>query len=110
MGSRRARLDARRRRVVCGRRRTGESRERAGLGYQMGSLRAGNPLQVAVLWGDRTKGSDDAMLLKMPAGFEAGRHTHSADYHGLAVQGTWVHTNEDAKPVELPPGSYAMQP
>ena len=43
----------------------------------------GNPLQVAALWGDRTKG-EYGMLLKMPAGFEAGRHSHTADYHGLA--------------------------
>ena len=69
----------------------------------------GNPLQVAALWGDRTKG-DYAMLLKMPAGFEAGRHTHTGDYHGLSIQGTWVHTNDGAKPVELPPGSYVLQP
>jgi hypothetical protein len=69
----------------------------------------GNPLQVAQLWGDRTKG-DYGMLLKMPAGFEAGRHSHTGDYHGLAVQGTWVHTNDGSKPVELAPGSYVLQP
>jgi quercetin dioxygenase-like cupin family protein len=50
------------------------------------------------------------MLLKMPSGFEAGRHTHTADYHGLGVQGTWVHTNEGGKPIELAPGSYVLQP
>ena len=69
----------------------------------------GNPLQVATLWGDRTKG-EYAMLLKMPAGFEAGRHSHTSDYHGLGIQGTWVHTNEGSKPVELAPGSYVFQP
>ena len=69
----------------------------------------GSPLQVATLWGDRTKG-EYAMLLKMPSGFEAGRHTHTADYHGLGVQGTWVHTNEGGKPIELAPGSYVLQP
>jgi quercetin dioxygenase-like cupin family protein len=69
----------------------------------------GNPLQVATLWGDRTKG-DYGMLLKMPAGFEAGRHSHTGDYHGLAIQGTWVHTNEGGKPVDLAPGSYVLQP
>ena len=69
----------------------------------------GNPLQVAALWGDRTKG-DYGMLLKMPAGFEAGRHSHTGDYHALAIQGTWVHTNEGGKPVDLAPGSYVLQP
>ena len=69
----------------------------------------GNPLQVAALWGDRTKG-EYGMLLKMPSGFEAGRHSHTGDYHALTVQGTWVHTNDGSKPVELPPGSYVLQP
>jgi len=70
----------------------------------------GNPLQVAVLWGDRNKAGDYGMLLKMPAGFEAGRHTHSRDYHGVTVQGIWVHTNDGSKPRELPPGSAVFQP
>jgi len=72
----------------------------------------GGPLQIAKLWGDREKGPEYAMLLKMPAGADSGMHAHTADYHGLAVQGTWVHTVEgDAASVkDLPPGSYVFQP
>jgi len=71
----------------------------------------GSPLQMAVLWGDRAKGPEYGMLLKLPAGFEAGRHSHTAAYHAVGVQGTWVHTNDgDPKQYELPPVSYAMQP
>lgn len=71
----------------------------------------GSPVQIAILWGDRTKGNDYGMLLKMPAGLEAGRHSHTADYHAVGVKGTWVHSNDgDARSHELPPGSYAMQP
>jgi quercetin dioxygenase-like cupin family protein len=70
----------------------------------------GNPLQVGILWGDRTKPVEYAMYLKMPAGFEAGRHSHTNDYHGVAVQGTWVHTNDGGKPQELSPGGYVFQP
>jgi hypothetical protein len=69
----------------------------------------GSPLEVVTLWGDRTKG-EYGMLLKVPGNFELGWHTHTADYHGLAVQGTWVHTNADGQPHELPAGSYALQP
>lgn len=69
-----------------------------------------SPLQIAMLWGDRSKPGEYGMLLKMPAGSEAGRHSHTADYHGVAIQGTWVHTNDGAPPRELPPGSYALQP
>jgi hypothetical protein len=70
------------------------------------------PLQVAKLWGDRTKGGDYGMLLKLPAGFEAGMHSHTLDYYAVAVQGTWVHTTEgDANPPkDLTAGSYVFQP
>src|SRR5688572_11068685 len=37
----------------------------------------GNPLQVGVLWGDRTKGGEYGMLLKIPAGFDSGPHSHT---------------------------------
>lgn len=71
----------------------------------------GSPIQIAVLWGDRTKGPEYGMLLKMPAGSEAGQHSHTGAYHAVNVQGNWVHTNDgDPKQHELPPGSYAMQP
>src|SRR5687767_7164039 len=70
----------------------------------------GVPLQVAVLWGDRTKGAY-GMYLKMPGGFEAGMHAHTADYHGVLVTGTWQHWDEGGKEgAELGPGSYVMQP
>jgi hypothetical protein len=70
----------------------------------------GVPLQVAKLWGDRTKGGDYAMLLKLPAKFQAGMHAHTFDYQAVTVQGNWVHTNEGGAGKELPPGSYVLQP
>ncbi len=70
----------------------------------------GSELQVAMVWGDRTKSGEYGMMLKMPAGFEAGRHTHTNDYHGVTIQGTWVHTNDGSKPRNLPPGSTVFQP
>jgi hypothetical protein len=68
----------------------------------------GGPLQMAKLWGDRDQGAY-GMLLKMPAGFEAGSHAHTSDYHAINVQGTWLHTM-DGQTKELPVGSYVMQP
>jgi quercetin dioxygenase-like cupin family protein len=68
-----------------------------------------SPVQVAELWGDRTQG-EHGMLLKFPAGFEAGLHAHTGDYHAINLQGTWVHTLADGQTKELPPGSYFMQP
>ena len=68
----------------------------------------GSPVQVSTLWGDRTQG-EYGMLLKIPAGFEAGLHAHTGDYHAINVQGAWVHTMEDGQTKELPVGSYVMQ-
>lgn len=72
----------------------------------------GGPLQIAKLWGDRDKGPEYGMLLKVPAGFDSGMHAHTADYHAVAIQGPWVHTVDgDTTPgKELTPGSSVFQP
>jgi quercetin dioxygenase-like cupin family protein len=70
---------------------------------------AGSPILVAKLWGERDQG-EYGMLIKIPAGFEAGLHAHTGDYHGINLQGIWVHTMGDGQTKELPPGSYVMQP
>ena len=71
----------------------------------------GSPMQIGILWGDRAKGPEYAMLLKVPAGVEAGWHSHTAAYHAVAVQGTWVHTSsQGGKPMELGPGGHVFQP
>jgi anti-sigma factor ChrR (cupin superfamily) len=69
---------------------------------------AGGALQIAKLWGDRDQGAY-GMYLKVPAGFKAGSHMHTADYHGVNVQGTWIHTM-DGETKELPVGSHVFQP
>ncbi len=67
------------------------------------------PVQMAVLWGDPT-GDDWAALLKLPAGFTPGPHSHTGAYHGINTQGTWVHIFGDSDVRSLPQGSYVMQP
>jgi hypothetical protein len=70
----------------------------------------GVPLQIATLWGDRTKG-ESGILLKMPGGFDSGMHAHTADYHAVLISGAWTHTEEGQTeaPKELSPGGYVMQ-
>ena len=75
-------------------------------------MHPGSPVKFSVLWGDHKKGPV-GMLLKQPGGgFEAGMHTHASDYHGVLVQGIWIHTVEgdSSAPRELTPGSYVFQP
>ena len=70
----------------------------------------GTPLMVAKLWGNPNKGAY-GRYLKMPGGFEAGMHAHSADYHGILISGTWLHWDDGKEQgAELAPGSYVMQP
>jgi hypothetical protein len=71
----------------------------------------GVPLQVAKLWGDRAKGKDYGMLLKLPAGMPADWHSHNDDYYGVSVQGTWQHAIKEGEALtDLPVGSYVYQP
>lgn len=99
----------------------------AGLGYLAGAakqtavmwtpadekwepLAKDSPLQKVALWGDRDKGKDYGMLLKLPAGGQAGMHAHTGDYYAVAIQGTWVHTFEGGESKELTPGGFVFQP
>ena len=64
--------------------------------------------QISLLWGDPT-GDDYAAFIKIPPGFTPGPHSHTGDYHGINLQGTWVHIIGDDDVRSLPPGSYVMQ-
>ena len=61
-------------------------------------------LKVAFLRGDAAKGANHIML-KLPGGFSAPLHHHSADHYVTVVAGTLVLT-VDGKETRLPPGSY----
>ncbi|TIS73197.1 MAG: hypothetical protein E5W94_28680, partial [Mesorhizobium sp.] len=51
---------------------------------------AGAPVELGALWGDRTLG-EAGTLLRTPARFRSGLHSHTADYWAIVVQGTWEH-------------------
>ncbi len=67
------------------------------------------PVQFSPVWGDM-QGAEHAFMVRVPAGAELGAHIHSADYHGVVLQGLWVHTFGDGTVANLPAGSYIMQP
>src|SRR5262245_31829614 len=70
----------------------------------------GSPLMVAELWRSRSAAGDHGMLLKLPAGFEAGLHSHTLDYNAVLIQGNWVHSDEGKPGKQLAVGSYVLQP
>ena len=52
-------------------------------------VKGGPGLQFAKLWGDWDKGNY-GMIVKIKAGQTVPEHSHTADYHGITLQGKWV--------------------
>ena len=71
-------------------------------------VEAGPGLHFALAWGDWTK-DDYGMIVKLEAGYAVPRHRHTSDYHGVTIQGNWVHTFGENDDRTLTPGSYAFQ-
>ena len=69
------------------------------------------PVQLAPLWGDRVMG-EAGTLLQTPPGFDSGLHSHTADYWGVVVQGTWKHwvaSTGEGVGLTLEPGAHWTQ-
>ena len=84
--------------------------EKPGRFYDEIEFTAGAPgVHFGLLWGDWEKGPF-SMIVKIEGGAKAPDHHHTANYDGVSIQGSWVHT--DVKGVEsvITPGSYAHQP
>ena len=65
------------------------------------------PVKIVALWGGDS--GESAFLLKNKPGYTGKKHTHSADYHGVTLQGVWLKTMGDGTTKELPVGSHIMQ-
>ena len=69
------------------------------------------PAELAPLWGDRSKG-EAGTYLRVPGGFEAPLHYHTADYWAIVIQGEWSHwvpATGEGKSVRLLPGAHWTQ-
>jgi len=72
----------------------------------------GSPVMISPLWGDMTSGPS-GFLLKMPAGFEVPKHTHSANYRVVILSGEALHWDEGEDRASVAPGragDYLEQP
>lgn len=70
----------------------------------------GSPMQIVKLWGDHTKDASYGMLVKLPAGFSTGMHSHSADYYTVELQGRKIHRGkEEASAEPYTPGSFTFE-
>lgn len=61
-------------------------------------------VKTAAVQGDPTKGAS-RFFTKLPAGFSAALHHHTADHYVVVLSGTMVE-NVDGKDYTLPPGSF----
>lgn len=68
----------------------------------------GPGLDFALAWGDWSKG-DYGMIVRIRAGHAAPKHSHTFDYHGVTIQGNWVHTYGENDDRKLAPGGYTFQ-
>ena len=69
------------------------------------------PQRLGPLWGVRAEGPAGT-LLKVPAGFRAPIHAHTADYRGVVIEGRWTHwvpESGEGEGIELLPGAYWTQ-
>ena len=63
-------------------------------------------VQLVLAWGDDATGA--AWLIKMDPGVALPMHTHTHDYWGLSIQGTWVHIEADGTEIPTGAGDYAL--
>jgi beta-alanine degradation protein BauB len=63
------------------------------------------PVKIATVKGDSAKGAH-VSFMKLPGGFQAPLHSHTADHHVAVVSGTLVLTPEGGTAKRLGPGSW----
>ena len=63
------------------------------------------PAKMATVKGDAAKGPH-ASFIKLPGGFSAPLHSHTADHHVAVVSGTMTLTPEGGAAKKLGPGSW----
>ena len=70
----------------------------------------GLPQQLTTLWGNRDRDGGFGQLIELPPGFRSPLHSHSGDFHGVLIRGTWLHEDASGKGSPLTaPGSYVRQ-
>jgi hypothetical protein len=72
----------------------------------------GAPVELGHLWGTARDRGEAGTLLRTPAGFESGLHSHTADYWAVVVQGVWEHwvpSTGEGVGLKFEPGAHWTQ-
>ncbi|MEQ1710590.1 MAG: DUF4437 domain-containing protein [Hyphomicrobium sp.] len=75
---------------------------------EFGALGVG-VLKAAPAYGDRATGQHGTFV-KIPAGFSSPVHAHTADFHGVVINGVIANGAPEESDTPLAPGSYWFQP
>lgn len=68
---------------------------------------AGDGAEAAILWGNEKDGNA-VWVFRMQPGTEFPLHAHTDDYHGLAIQGNWVHIDADGNEMTTAQDSFVF--
>jgi hypothetical protein len=72
----------------------------------------GAPVELGRLWGVPRDQGEAGTLLRTPAGFRSGVHSHTADYWAVVIQGTWEHwvpSTGEGRRLRFEPGAHWSQ-
>ena len=72
----------------------------------------GAPVELGHLWGVPREQGEAGTLLRTPAGFRSGPHSHTADYWAVVIQGSWEHwvpSTGEGLGLRLDPGAHWTQ-
>jgi len=67
----------------------------------------GEGVEEAILWGDE-KENNAVWAFRMQPGVEFSVHAHTHDYHGIAIQGTWVHIDAEGNEAAAAQEAFAF--
>jgi len=67
----------------------------------------GEGVEEAILWGSE-EDNNAVWAFRMQPGVAFPLHSHTQDYHGLAVQGTWVHIDAEGNEAAAAQEAYAF--
>lgn len=67
----------------------------------------GEGVEEAILWGSEEE-NNAIWAFRMQPGVEFPLHAHTHDYHGLAVQGTWVHIDAEGNEATAAQEAFAF--
>lgn len=69
--------------------------------------KAGDGVEETILWGSE-ENNNAVWAFRMQPGVEFPLHGHTYSYHGVAIQGTWVHIDDKGNEIAIGQEGFAF--